>query len=655
MTAPGSRPTPVNAQAVALGSGGRTPRQSVERAAAISRRYGFGTVADRATALVDTTYRTGTVVIIGEVKRGKSSLVNALLGRRDLLPVDVITTTSAPIRIHTEPHESLDSPILARLVRGNERETIDPQDLDKWVTQSAAKDLDTIPTAAELLVPLKELGKALLVDTPGVGGLDEHAVTAALTEARNAGVLLMVCDASSPITAPEMEILRQAREQVGSAIVAVTKTDKNVRRWRSIVDDNRRLISKHLGLDIPIVGVSSLRALDAAEAESPQRRADLEHRSGITELRQRIVHAINRPGDLGTRTALDITRGTLDSISQDIARDLKLHTQTSDAVDDLRKEKEQLEAFRQNTSEWEQLFQRDISLSRNNVSTQMDRALNELKSRWTQRINAEGLRVLRSKPQVFTSQIELELQQVMEHTVMAMIGEVTARASQLFKEQPQLVDQVSQQIMIALAPPPPQSAEVEKKTKDLVDPSMLTMGLVGAGALTVVIPLAPVAAAAWIGVNMGYRAMRNGKNHLLQWLRETIVTTRMAITRMMDTAITTGRTEILVRHRANLRAQAKVLQDKIEAAQHIARESETQRKQTIARLQKNREIVAATIAELDNHIAAARTKDRAEHSKTLQTPLMNRQQLSTSHSSAADLTQSTTTKTSAPMGGPRHV
>lgn len=626
MSTPTSHPTPQNsappgsATSVSLSQGGRTPKQSIERASAIIRRYGFNDVADRATALVDATYRKGTVVVIGEVKRGKSSLVNALIGRRDLLPVDVITTTSAPIRIHTEPNQDPSVPVLARLVRGNQREEISPEDLDKWVTHSAKKDLDTIPTAAELLVPFRDLGKILLVDTPGVGGLDEHAVSAALTEARNAGVLLMVCDASTPITSPEMEILRQAREQVGSVIVAVTKTDKNVRRWRSIVEDDKRLISEHLGLDIPIVGVSSLRALDAAEVASEERKKELEQRSGIAELRQRIAYSVNKPGDQGTRTALDITRGTLDAIIKDIARDLKLHTETSDAVSDLQREKAELESFRHNTSEWEQLFQRDISLSRNAVSSQMDESLNQLKNHWTQRINNEGLRVLREKPQVFTSQIELDLRRVMEQTVMTMIGEVTDHAKKLFKDQPHLVDEVSQQIMVALAPPVSQSAEVEKKTKDLVDPSMLTMGLVGAGALTVVIPLAPVAAAAWIGVNMGYRAMRNGKNHLLQWLRETIQTTRMATARMMDTAITTGRTEILVRHRANLRDQARLLQQKIEAAQQIARESEAERKQTITRLKKNQEIVAATIAELDNHIASARTKDRQEHARQMEAP-----------------------------------
>lgn len=605
---------PSSHTAVTLGAGGRNPKASVERAAAIARRYEFTQVADRATALVDAKYRQGQVVVIGEIKRGKSSLVNALVGRRELLPVDVITTTSAPIRVHTDPQAEPDAPVLARLVRGNHREEVDPADLSQWVTQAGQKPLEELPTAAELLVPFRGLGKIQLVDTPGVGGLDQHAVTAALAEARNAGILLMVCDASTPITAPEMEILRMAKERVGSVIVAVTKTDKNVRRWRSIVEDNRRLISEHLHLDIPVVGVSSLRAVDAVEAATDERRMEIENRSGIAELRHRIVEASNKPGDMGTRTAIDITRSTLVQIARDIERDLKLHTKTSEAVHDLQREKNQLEAFRQNTSEWEQLFQRDIALSRNSVSMRMDEDLNELKNRWTQRINKDGLRILRAKPQVFTSQIEVELRQVMEHTVMTMIGEVTAHASKLFQGQQYLVDEVSQQIMIALAPPPSSASEVAKKTEGLVDPSMLTMGLVGAGALTAVIPFAPIAAAAWIGVNLGYRAMRNGKSHLLVWLRETIQTTRTSTGRMMDTAITTGRTEILLRHRANLRDQTKLLQQKIESAQAIARESEAQRKATIARLSENKDIVAATIAELDDHIAAARTRDRESFS-----------------------------------------
>lgn len=597
-----------------LNASGRSPKASVERGATIARKYKMHDVADRVQNLVNAKYRTSSVVIIGEVKRGKSSLVNALIGRRDLLPVDVITATSAPIRIHTEPDQPEDKPILARLVRGTERDPIDPSELKNWVTQEAvdainrapkdSQEVASLPSAAELLVPFSGLGKVTIIDTPGVGGLDEHAVTASLAEARNAGVLLMVCDASTPITAPEMDILRRAREQVGSVIVAVTKTDKNVRRWRSIVADDQRLIAEHLGLDIPVIGVSSLRALDAAEAASPEKREKIEQRCGIAELRQQIINHVNSPGNLGTITALEITRSTMQSITTDIQRDIKLYDKTSDAVGELEAEKRKLEAFRDATSEWEQLFMRDIQLSRNKVSAAMDQALTDLKTRWTNRINSEGMRVLRSKPQVFTSQIEIELRQIMEHMVMSMVSEVTRRAAQLFQGRRDLVDQVQQQIFAAMAPPQSLSHDVEKKSAGLVDPSMLTMGIVGAGALTVVIPFAPVAAAAWIGVNMGYRAMRNGKQHLLVWLRETIATTRSSINRMIDITITTGRTEILLRHRAAIRHEQRNLQGKIESAQKIARETEAQRKQTIARLKKNGEIVQQTIEELDGHLEA---------------------------------------------------
>ena len=83
----------------------RTPVESVTRAAEIARRYGKTVAADRALATLTAKFRAGTVVVIGEVKRGKSSLVNALIGYRNLLPVDVLTCTSAHIRVHIKGGE----------------------------------------------------------------------------------------------------------------------------------------------------------------------------------------------------------------------------------------------------------------------------------------------------------------------------------------------------------------------------------------------------------------------------------------------------------------------------------------------------------------------------------------------------------------------
>jgi len=596
----------------------RDIRSSITRGADICRRYQLTDIANRAQCLIDTKFRTSTVVIVGEVKRGKSSLVNALIGYPDLLPVSVSTATSAPIRVFVDPSLPDDTPVSAALVRGDRRDSIDPGELDNWVTHEAVKrfeklskdsqEVQQLPSAAELHVPARSMTKSLIIDTPGVGGLDKHAINSALAEARNAGVLLMVCDASSPITSPEMEILRTAYDQVGSVIVALTKTDKNIRRWRAIEADNQRLIANHLGLDIPVVGVSSLRALDAQNLASEEKRREIEQRSGIAKLRDLITVHVNRPDDLGTKTALDITLSGLRQIASSNAQDLKLHENTSDAVRELEEERTRLEDYRAQTSEWEQLFQRDIALARNQASAELDHQLDELSQRWTQRINKEGMRILRTKPQVFTSQIEVELRQIMENSVSRMIDTIGQHAGQLLGGHPELMDEVNHQIMLSLAPPETHSHEVEKKTANLVDPSVLTMGLVGGSALTVVIPLAPLAAAAWIGVNMGYRAMRNGKQHLLTWLRETIATTRMATVRMFDTAITTGRTETMLKHRSRLRNELKELQTKLGEAQRIAQESENERRQTVARLKRNGEIIDQTIVELQNHREVLRVK-----------------------------------------------
>lgn len=600
----------------------RSPRESVTRAAEIARKYGRTGAAEHAIALMDATFRTGTVVVVGEIKRGKSSLVNALVGKRNLLPVDVLTCTTAPIRVTADPQWQ-DEPAVA-LVRGSRKDRIPAAELSRWVTPEALAEIDRLgsgedaatllPSAAEIRLRVPGLGALTIVDTPGIGGLDEHAITAALTEARQAGVLLMVCDASTPITAPEMDILRRARESVGAVIVAVTKTDKNIRRWQAIVADNRRLIAQHLGLEIPVIGVSSLRALDAAELADPERRALIDARSGMAELRQRIRWELSASSGLGLRTALDAMKVTMSDIVKEIAQDIEINAGASDAVAKLEQERARLEQFRDDTSEWEHLFQRDISLARNTISGDLDRNLEQLRIDWTDRINAEGLRVLRSKPQVFTSQIEIQLKKILEDSISAIMAEVERSCRELLDDE-ESTREVMGQILASLMPPEILNREVDKKTKDLVDPAVLSMGMMGAGALgamgtgalsaigisavAVALPIAPLAGGVWIGINLAYKAMRNGKQHLIMWLREMQGTTRSTAMRMIDQIITNARTEIMLRHRANLRSKQREIQEQIETARRVAQESEAERKARVTRLTKNRDIVNATIQELE--------------------------------------------------------
>ena len=589
----------------------RTPEESVTRAADIARRYGQDSAADRAVQMLNATFRAGTVVVMGEVKRGKSSLVNALIAQPDLLPVDVLTCTSAPIRVAV----SHDGPVVPQvtLVRGTEREMILATELARWVTVDGVGSLQgntnagmdeaqDPPSSAEISVRYPEMDGITVVDTPGVGGLDKRAVTAALQEARHAGVLLMVCDASTPITAPEMDILRQAHDSVGGVIVAVTKTDKNTRRWRAIVEDNKRLISSHMGIDVPVVGVSSLRALDAARCIDPARRAELERRSGIAQLRSQLRAQLRQPAAMGQRAALQSITTTLTGIAKTVRDDIRLLAESSTAVEQLEAEKTTLERLREESSEFEQRFQRDLAVARTRVTEGLDKALEEVRHEWTQQINADSLRVLRSKPQVFTSQIETELAVVMEDTVGAMVEEISELASALFPDRQELIAEIMGTTVASLTPAEVSGHEVEKKTKDIIDPSVLMMGMIGSGALAAIIPVAPLAGAVWVGVNLGYRAMRNGKQHLITWLRETTASVRTATTRMLDTLITTARTDVMLRYRADLRMKIKELHGRIDQARDAARESEGERQERSARLTRNVQIIEATIAELGRHL-----------------------------------------------------
>ena len=589
----------------------RTPEESVTRAADIARRYGQDSAADRAVQMLNATFRAGTVVVMGEVKRGKSSLVNALIAQPDLLPVDVLTCTSAPIRVAV----SHDGPVVPQvtLVRGTEREMILATELARWVTvdgvgslqgntNAGLEEAQDPPSSAEIAVRYPDMDGITVVDTPGVGGLDKRAVTAALQEARHAGVLLMVCDASTPITAPEMDILRQAHDSVGGVIVAVTKTDKNTRRWRAIVEDNKRLISSHMGIDVPVVGVSSLRALDAARCIDPARRAELERRSGIAQLRSQLRAQLRQPAAMGQRAALQSITTTLTGIAKTVRDDIRLLAESSTAVEQLEAEKTTLERLREESSEFEQRFQRDLAVARTRVTEGLDKALEEVRHEWTQQINADSLRVLRSKPQVFTSQIETELAVVMEDTVGAMVEEISELASALFPDRQELIAEIMGTTVASLTPAEVSGHEVEKKTKDIIDPSVLMMGMIGSGALAAIIPVAPLAGAVWVGVNLGYRAMRNGKQHLITWLRETTASVRTATTRMLDTLITTARTDVMLRYRADLRMKIKELHGRIDQAREAARESEGERQERSARLTRNVQIIEATIEELGRHL-----------------------------------------------------
>ncbi|MFD6729036.1 dynamin family protein [Corynebacterium xerosis] len=597
--------TPADARAT-LRREVETAAKTLSSALKILDRYGHKDVAAAIRRTWGDTALRGTVVVVGEVKRGKSSVINAIAGARDLLPVDVDVCTSAPVQV-LRSEENTD---VIDLNFGDRIERAPLSELREWATMNGARvaDPDTpeLPTGVTVRVSGEHVPKALFIDTPGAGGLDRAAIDVALERARGAGVLLMVCDATTPITAPEMDILGRAAQAAGSVIVAVTKTDKNLRRWRAIVDDDRRLIREHLGRDVPVIGVSSLRAVDAAEMEDPERRARVERTSGIAELRGRIAAEMARGALLSKVAALSMAETALEGVAATIAADLAAVDRAEEVVPELEARRDELRRLRDHGQEWEQILARNITVARQSIMAGFDAETDRIREQWIRTINSSGMKVLRSKPQVFTSRIEDELSAAAETAVNRQLEVLRREANALFGDDHEW-EAMAGAALMSIAPGGSGDGRhsVASKTENLIDPGMVTLGIIsgpaiasaGGGALaamglaTIALPAA-VIGGGWLGVNMAYRAMRNGKQHLVTWTRETVAALRMSVNRNVDTLVTTVRTEIVLRYRARLRRDGDELKRRIEDARAAARASEEERRQTLVRLNRNKEIVA---------------------------------------------------------------
>ena len=596
----------------------------VRNSAGILRKYGETDAASLIESKFFATESTASVVVVGEVKRGKSSLVNALVGRPGLLPSDVDESTSMPIQVLPVDAES---PERIDLHFGDHSESHALDELGHWSTTAGARvnaaDIVELPSHATVHIGRGVELRAVLVDTPGAGGLDDAAVDLALSSARGAGILVMVCDATTPITAPEIDILTRAAQTVGSVIVVVSKIDKALTRWHSIVEENRRLIREYAGMDVPVLGVSSLRAQSALLLDDVARREKIESTSGIAALRTLIAKRARSADALSRAVALNVGVAALKKVSETVDEQIRATEQPSQVVEELETRKEELKGLRDHGQEWEQFLSRNISVARQRVLGEFDLALESIKEKWTQEINRSGLVVLRSKPQVFTAQIEADVNKAIEQAINSMSAALKSECDSLFEDQNVWLAIADAAIRGLAGPQQYSSREVGKKTDNLIDPSVISVGILGGTGLatlgssalaTVGLSMVAFPAVAvgggWIAINLAYRAMRNGKQHLHTWVRESCNSARIAAGREIDTLINLSRTEMVVRYRAHLRWEQDNIQSRLQAAQSAVRADESSRKGQSERLRKNAKIISSHIDYLEAVIAGLPEEQR---------------------------------------------
>jgi predicted GTPase len=205
------------------------------------------------------------VACVGQFKRGKSTLLNALVGHT-VVPTGFVPVTAVPtvIRFGDELHARV------RIRDGSWRD-VDLSDLKEYVTEELNPENKKDVDGAEVFVPSPLLSSGMcFVDTPGLGSVftGNTATTQAFIPHIDAG--LVVVGADPPIAGEELTLVESVGKQVQDLILVINKADRTTDPERAAaVKFTREILAKRLHR--PMGEVFEVSAAERMENRGPLR------------------------------------------------------------------------------------------------------------------------------------------------------------------------------------------------------------------------------------------------------------------------------------------------------------------------------------------------------------------------------------------------
>jgi hypothetical protein len=562
------------------------------------------------------------IAVVGEAKRGKSTLVNALLGRRDLVPTGTDITTGVFVEIHCAAAESAapntpvpdDGAATVRFVDGTER-AVPATEIRRWVTVGGRAD-DAGPEVAGVRLPgpAGRLPGLVLVDTPGAGGIDGGHARLALQACRRAALLVLVADAGQPLSAPELAFLVEAAGAVDRVVVALTKIDKYP-SYSQVADETRALLRRHAPrfADSPVVPVSAELGLQAG-AVTGALAAELNRFAGLSTLTEHVRHALDDRAALAVRNVLRTAEHGLAEIDTALAGGLAAARGMPGAGAARAAERDELARLREQQQTWSLHLDRDLRQARSAAVTRLGQQADRLRNRWRERLDRQRTAYSRAAAEQVTVALRADLN--------ALIGAATL----------DLRDAVGEVVRQLLGPeaaegllptvPVGEVAELGRAApaglRRVIDPSLLLVANSAGGA-----GAAAMVHAGWIGAAVAggppawalgvvgipalalislYRQGQAAQRRLVEWAVEEINRVRAATVAALDDLLTVLKPEIVIAYRELLTARIGALDRIVQEAQAAERADTQQRRRRCSELEMQltavraqREAVAALV------------------------------------------------------------
>lgn len=222
------------------------------------------------------------LVVLGEFKRGKTTFINALLGKR-LLPTAVIPLTS----IVTMIKYGLDEKVEVSFEDGRKC-SIPIEELHNYVTERGNPNNEKMVSHVEVQYPGSYLKDGVyIIDTPGVGSVfsNNTEVTYGFIPKADAAVFLLAAD--PPIGQSELKFLSDVRQSIRKIFFVQNKVDRlDDEERRESMEFSQRVIEDHLGIHgVKIHPLSAKLALQAKEEGDSEklRKSYLPDLEGVLE------------------------------------------------------------------------------------------------------------------------------------------------------------------------------------------------------------------------------------------------------------------------------------------------------------------------------------------------------------------------------------
>lgn len=562
------------------------------------------------------------VVVVGEVGRGKSSLVNVLVGSPGLSPVGNGETTGTYLTF-VPPTEDL--PVgKARVQLASGPRLVGTTELADWVHIDGVhvSGPDAVPVlGATVAVDGGLLPGAMIVDTPGSGGLNEAHARMAISQAETASVLIMVTDVTAPLTTPALDFLASCAKRVEAVVVAVNKTDLS-RSAQDRVDETRRSLTTRPEFGrVQVVGISANDA--AAAAALPEHvAARARARSGIDQLVATVTGLMGGASNVPVVHALNQSLTLLEPVVARLTGDRQ--AASGDEVDlaELTAKEAQLTALQSVGSDMRYDWDRDCSALRRNLEIEIDLRLEAFANRWTEQINDHRWGTSKKRQSTLAVDLLAELSMI-EADVMEGMNHRFAEL--IFRLYSNIGLAPSPQLMMELAAERDSVAALDTTVQDQgadMDVSMFMSGMMGVSLANTLAPAVGISSGAVLigGLTMAtavggafalilvpagimVRGNQKRRQNLVTFLRERRGTLQRQLSRAYTSSFDLLRSTVRKDFDKQLGDMVAQIREQVQTAKRAANETRQQR--------------ADRLRELDHDLAeAAKVKKTVEDAIT---------------------------------------